>query len=257
MRTYAQLTTSFVIFCNRVGVDESISFWGGSEVIAPNGQAALQRAALRRGPVHRRHPAGRHPARAARPAAPARRAARSSRSASWPGSSPSGPAWRPTRPPTTGAEAGLDVAPGDRAPRSDRRSGPERLADRRGDRRPPTDARSSSCPTSWRSTPTSRAGSSAEFIRGQLRQAGFERAVLGPVGRDRLGARRLPRRRGDRAGAAALRADALPDVVAGVARRRRGRSSPRSAAPSELVEITPDGRRLLRRRRRRRSGPRR
>jgi len=39
MRTYAQLTTSFVMFCNRVGVDESISFWGGSEVIAPNGQA--------------------------------------------------------------------------------------------------------------------------------------------------------------------------------------------------------------------------
>lgn len=39
MRTYAQLTTSFVIFCNRVGVEESISFWGGSEVIAPTGQA--------------------------------------------------------------------------------------------------------------------------------------------------------------------------------------------------------------------------
>jgi NAD+ synthase (glutamine-hydrolysing) len=37
MRTYAQLTTSFVVFCNRVGVDESISFWGGSEVIAPTG----------------------------------------------------------------------------------------------------------------------------------------------------------------------------------------------------------------------------
>jgi predicted amidohydrolase len=41
MRTYAQLTTSFVIFCNRVGVDESISFWGGSEVIAPTGAAVL------------------------------------------------------------------------------------------------------------------------------------------------------------------------------------------------------------------------
>ena len=41
MRTYAQLTTSFVVFCNRVGVDESISFWGGSEVIAPSGQAML------------------------------------------------------------------------------------------------------------------------------------------------------------------------------------------------------------------------
>ncbi len=38
MRTYAQLTTSFVVFCNRVGVEESISFWGGSEVIAPTGE---------------------------------------------------------------------------------------------------------------------------------------------------------------------------------------------------------------------------
>jgi NAD+ synthase (glutamine-hydrolysing) len=38
MRTYAQLTTSFVIFCNRVGVDESVTFWGGSEVIAPTGE---------------------------------------------------------------------------------------------------------------------------------------------------------------------------------------------------------------------------
>jgi predicted amidohydrolase len=39
MRAYAQLTTSFVVFCNRVGVEESISFWGGSEVIGPNGAA--------------------------------------------------------------------------------------------------------------------------------------------------------------------------------------------------------------------------
>jgi NAD+ synthase (glutamine-hydrolysing) len=42
MRTYAQLTTSFVVFCNRVGVDESISFWGGSEVIAPSGDVLFQ-----------------------------------------------------------------------------------------------------------------------------------------------------------------------------------------------------------------------
>jgi len=41
MRTYAQLTTSVVIFCNRVGVDESISFWGGSEVLGPTGEAIL------------------------------------------------------------------------------------------------------------------------------------------------------------------------------------------------------------------------
>jgi len=41
MRTYAQLTTSLVVFCNRVGVDESISFWGGSEVIGPAGETLL------------------------------------------------------------------------------------------------------------------------------------------------------------------------------------------------------------------------
>ena len=41
IRTYAQLTTSFVVFCNRVGVDESISFWGGSEVIGPSGAAVF------------------------------------------------------------------------------------------------------------------------------------------------------------------------------------------------------------------------
>jgi predicted amidohydrolase len=46
MRTYAQLTTSFVVFCNRVGVEESISFWGGSEVIAPTGETLL------RAPLH-------------------------------------------------------------------------------------------------------------------------------------------------------------------------------------------------------------
>ncbi|HXG25953.1 MAG TPA: nitrilase-related carbon-nitrogen hydrolase, partial [Candidatus Binatia bacterium] len=39
MRTYAQLTTSFVVFVNRVGVDESMTFWGGSEVISPSGDA--------------------------------------------------------------------------------------------------------------------------------------------------------------------------------------------------------------------------
>ncbi len=41
LRTYAQLTTSFVVFVNRVGVDESISFWGGSEVIGPSGEAVF------------------------------------------------------------------------------------------------------------------------------------------------------------------------------------------------------------------------
>lgn len=38
MRTYAQLTGCFVVFVNRVGVDESMTFWGGSEVIGPSGE---------------------------------------------------------------------------------------------------------------------------------------------------------------------------------------------------------------------------
>ncbi len=42
MSTYAQLTTSVVVFCNRVGVDESISFWGGSEVVDPSGRAIFR-----------------------------------------------------------------------------------------------------------------------------------------------------------------------------------------------------------------------
>jgi predicted amidohydrolase len=42
MRAYAQLTTSFVVYVNRVGVEESITFWGGSEVIGPSGEAVFQ-----------------------------------------------------------------------------------------------------------------------------------------------------------------------------------------------------------------------
>ena len=41
-RAYAQLTTSFVVFVNRVGVDESFTFWGGSEVVGPSGATIAQ-----------------------------------------------------------------------------------------------------------------------------------------------------------------------------------------------------------------------
>ncbi|MCY7416882.1 MAG: carbon-nitrogen hydrolase, partial [Chloroflexi bacterium] len=41
-RTYAQLTTSYMVYVNRVGVDESISFWGGSEVVGPSGATVYQ-----------------------------------------------------------------------------------------------------------------------------------------------------------------------------------------------------------------------
>ena len=36
-RMYAQFFTSYVIFCNRVGYEDGINFWGGSEIIAPDG----------------------------------------------------------------------------------------------------------------------------------------------------------------------------------------------------------------------------
>lgn len=42
VRTYAQLTTSTVVFANRVGVDESLTFWGGSEVVGPTGATIAQ-----------------------------------------------------------------------------------------------------------------------------------------------------------------------------------------------------------------------
>ncbi|HLY67608.1 MAG TPA: nitrilase-related carbon-nitrogen hydrolase [Chloroflexota bacterium] len=37
-RTHAQFFTSFFMFCNRVGYEDGINFWGGSEVIGPDGE---------------------------------------------------------------------------------------------------------------------------------------------------------------------------------------------------------------------------
>ena len=39
-RTYAQLTTSYVVYCNRVGFEDGVGFWGGSRVLDPQGQPA-------------------------------------------------------------------------------------------------------------------------------------------------------------------------------------------------------------------------
>ncbi len=37
LQTYATLLTTFVIFSNRVGIEDGITFWGGSHVRAPDG----------------------------------------------------------------------------------------------------------------------------------------------------------------------------------------------------------------------------
>lgn len=49
MRAYAQLTTSFVVFVNRVGVEESVTFWGGSQVIDPAGDVVFEAPLLEPG----------------------------------------------------------------------------------------------------------------------------------------------------------------------------------------------------------------
>lgn len=49
MRAYAQLTTSYVVFVNRVGVEESLTFWGGSQVIDPAGEVCFEAPMLEAG----------------------------------------------------------------------------------------------------------------------------------------------------------------------------------------------------------------
>ncbi len=64
-RTYAQLFTSYVIYCNRSGFEDGVGFWGGSRVVGPDGTVigsvpgadeavlyhTLERSALRRARV--------------------------------------------------------------------------------------------------------------------------------------------------------------------------------------------------------------
>jgi predicted amidohydrolase len=49
MRAYAQLTTCHIVFVNRVGVDESVTFWGGSQVIDPSGEVVYEAPLLEEG----------------------------------------------------------------------------------------------------------------------------------------------------------------------------------------------------------------
>lgn len=36
-KTYAQLHTAYLVYCNRAGYEDGISFWGGSRVVGPDG----------------------------------------------------------------------------------------------------------------------------------------------------------------------------------------------------------------------------
>ncbi|MGA9407937.1 MAG: nitrilase-related carbon-nitrogen hydrolase [Bacteroidota bacterium] len=37
-KAYARLLSSYVVFCNRVGIEDGVNFWGGSEIVDPSGE---------------------------------------------------------------------------------------------------------------------------------------------------------------------------------------------------------------------------
>jgi predicted amidohydrolase len=41
-RTHAQLTTSYLLYCNRVGFEDGVHFWGGSRVVDPDGRVCVE-----------------------------------------------------------------------------------------------------------------------------------------------------------------------------------------------------------------------
>ncbi len=41
-KTYARLLSSYVVYCNRVGVEDGVNFWGGSHIVSPSGDILAQ-----------------------------------------------------------------------------------------------------------------------------------------------------------------------------------------------------------------------
>jgi predicted amidohydrolase len=39
-RAYARLLSVYIAFCNRIGYEDGVNFWGGSEVVGPSGEVA-------------------------------------------------------------------------------------------------------------------------------------------------------------------------------------------------------------------------
>lgn len=40
-RAYARLLSSYVVFANRVGIEDGVNFWGGSQIVGPNGESIV------------------------------------------------------------------------------------------------------------------------------------------------------------------------------------------------------------------------
>lgn len=41
-RSYARLLSTYIVFCNRVGFEDGVNFWGGSEVVGPDGDVIVR-----------------------------------------------------------------------------------------------------------------------------------------------------------------------------------------------------------------------
>lgn len=51
LKTYARLFGIYVVFCNRVGYEDGVNFWGGSRVVAPSGDVVACGPLLERAEV--------------------------------------------------------------------------------------------------------------------------------------------------------------------------------------------------------------
>ena len=242
MRTYAQLTTSFVGLLQprrRGRVDLVLGRLRGHRA---DRRAGLQRPALRRGAVHRstiapgdirRERIGLPLLRDERPELQVRElsrivAERAGLASDRPATPPPRRAWM-SRP---SCRARIRSGSGRRASR--------RRADRRrtGERIPAGavrgDAGAGVRAADGAGHRYRRRATGHQRVHPRPAPAGRVRARgPRPVGRHRLGARRVPVGGGHRRGTAAVRADAVPHVVAGVAGRRRGgRGGARLRPPS-------------------------
>jgi predicted amidohydrolase len=45
-RSFARLLSVYVVFCNRVGFEDGVNFWGRSQVVKPDGETAIQAKAF-------------------------------------------------------------------------------------------------------------------------------------------------------------------------------------------------------------------
>ena len=41
-RAYARLLSTYVVFANRVGIEDGVNFWGGSQIVAPSGDSVAK-----------------------------------------------------------------------------------------------------------------------------------------------------------------------------------------------------------------------